>query len=81
MGRIGSEVAKRALAFGMKVLGYDPFLTEARAKALGVELVDDLDDVYRDADFITVHMPVTDQTRGHAQRRRLRQDEARSCAS
>ncbi|MEI6785446.1 MAG: phosphoglycerate dehydrogenase [Verrucomicrobiota bacterium] len=64
LGRIGSEVAKRALAFGMRVVGYDPFLTEARAKALGIELVRDLDDVYRDADFITVHMPVTDQTRG-----------------
>src|SRR5438876_503059 len=64
MGRIGSEVAKRALAFGMKVIGYDPFLTEARAKALGVELAADLDEVYGDADFITVHMPVTDQTRG-----------------
>ncbi|SPE56562.1 D-3-phosphoglycerate dehydrogenase [Verrucomicrobia bacterium] len=63
LGRIGSEVAKRALAFGMRVLGYDPFLTEARAKALGVELVD-LDGVYRDADFISVHMPVTEQTRG-----------------
>ena len=63
VGRIGSEVAKRALAFGMKVLAYDPFLTEARAKALGVESLD-LDEVYRDADFITVHMPVTDQTRG-----------------
>ncbi len=64
MGRIGSEVAKRALAFGMKVKAYDPFLTEARAKALGVELSGDLDNVYRDADFITVHMPVTEQTRG-----------------
>ena len=64
LGRIGSEVAKRALAFGMRVLGYDPFLTEARAKALGIVLLGDLDDVYRDADFITVHMPVTDQTRG-----------------
>ena len=63
MGRIGSEVAKRALAFGMRVVAYDPFLTEARAKALGVELVD-LDNVYRDADFITVHLPVTEQTRG-----------------
>lgn len=63
MGRIGSEVAKRALAFGMKVTAYDPFLTEARAKAIGVELAD-LDNVYRDADYITVHMPVTDQTRG-----------------
>ncbi|MCU0785275.1 MAG: phosphoglycerate dehydrogenase [Verrucomicrobia bacterium] len=64
MGRIGSEVAKRALAFGMKVIGYDPFLTEARAQALGVELAADLDSLYRDADFITVHMPVTELTRG-----------------
>jgi D-3-phosphoglycerate dehydrogenase / 2-oxoglutarate reductase len=64
MGRIGGEVAKRGLAFGMRVLAYDPFLTEQRAKALGVELVGDLDSVYRAADFITVHMPVTEQTRG-----------------
>jgi D-3-phosphoglycerate dehydrogenase len=64
LGRIGSEVAKRAVAFGMKVLGYDPFLTESRARALGIELELDLDEVYRAADFITVHMPVTDQTRG-----------------
>jgi len=64
LGRIGSEVAKRALSFGMRVLGYDPFLTEARAQALGIELASDLDAVYRDADFITVHMPVTEQTRG-----------------
>jgi D-3-phosphoglycerate dehydrogenase len=64
LGRIGSEVAKRAAAFGMRVLGYDPFLTDARAESLGIELLADLDEVYRDADFITVHMPVTDQTRG-----------------
>lgn len=64
LGRIGSEVARRALVFGMKVLAYDPFLTEARARALGIQLVPDLDNVYRDADFITVHMPVTEQTRG-----------------
>jgi D-3-phosphoglycerate dehydrogenase len=64
LGRIGSEVAKRALAFGMKVLAYDPFLTDARARALGIQLAPDLDNVYRDADFITVHMPVTEQTRG-----------------
>jgi D-3-phosphoglycerate dehydrogenase len=64
LGRIGSEVAYRAAAFGMRVLGYDPFLTDARAESLGIELLADLDEVYRDADFITVHMPVTDQTRG-----------------
>jgi D-3-phosphoglycerate dehydrogenase / 2-oxoglutarate reductase len=64
LGRIGSEVAKRAVAFGMRVMGYDPFLTEARAQSLGIELSADLDTVYRDADFITVHMPVTEQTRG-----------------
>lgn len=64
MGRIGGEVAKRALAFNMRVLAYDPFLTEARAKQLGVELVPDADAIYRSADFITVHMPVTEQTRG-----------------
>ncbi len=64
MGRIGSEVAKRAIAFGLRVLAYDPFLTEARAKALGVELVQDTDGIYAEADFITVHMPVTDQTKG-----------------
>lgn len=64
MGRIGTEVAKRAIAFGMKVMGYDPFLTEARARTLGVEVATDLDEIYRTSDFITVHMPVTDQTRG-----------------
>jgi len=63
LGRIGSEVARRAQAFGMRVLAYDPFLTEGRARELGIEL-QVLDGVYRDADFITVHMPVTDQTRG-----------------
>ena len=64
LGRIGTEVAKRAVAFGMKVLAYDPFLTEARAKGLGIQLVADLDNVYRNADFISIHMPVTEQTRG-----------------
>ncbi|HEX5217990.1 MAG TPA: NAD(P)-dependent oxidoreductase, partial [Verrucomicrobiae bacterium] len=64
MGRIGGEVAKRAIAFGMRAIAYDPFLTEARAKTMGVELAGELDAVYRDADFISVHMPVTEQTKG-----------------
>jgi D-3-phosphoglycerate dehydrogenase len=62
-GRIGTEVGKRALAFGMRVVAYDPFLTEARAKALGFEAASDPDTIYQQADFITVHMPVTKDTR------------------
>ena len=63
MGRIGSEVAKRALAFGMTVLAYDPYLNLARAKAMQVELVE-LEEIYSRSDFITVHMPMTDETKG-----------------
>src|SRR2546430_5404428 len=63
MGRIGSEVAKRALAFGMTVLAYDPYLNLARAKALQVELME-LDELYARSDFITVHMPMSDETNG-----------------
>ncbi len=63
MGRIGSEVARRAIAFGMCVLAYDPYLALSRAKALQVELVE-LDELYARSDFITVHMPLSDETRG-----------------
>jgi len=63
LGRIGAEVAKRANAFGMKVLAYDPYLTEARAKALGVTM-STLDEVFALSDYITVHMPLTPQTEG-----------------
>ena len=62
-GRIGGEVARRAVAFGMRVLAYDPYLTISRAKALQVEMVE-LDEIFKQADFITVHTPLTDQTRG-----------------
>mgnify|MGYP003584115710 CR=1 FL=1 len=71
MGRIGTEVAKRALAFGMRVLAYDPYLSEARARSLQVELVDKLDDAIPQADFITMHMPLTDETRHMLDARRL----------
>src|ERR1043166_6851145 len=63
MGRIGTEVARRAIAFGMRVLAYDPFLALSRAKALQVELVE-LDELYPRSDFITVHMPMTEETKG-----------------
>jgi D-3-phosphoglycerate dehydrogenase len=62
MGRIGSEVAKRAITFGMKVLAYDPFLSATRARSLQVEVVE-LDELFKRSDFITVHVPATEQTR------------------
>src|SRR5882762_4855887 len=64
MGRIGAELARRAIAFGMRVVAYDPYLSLSRAKALQVELVEQLDELYASADFITVHMPLSDETRG-----------------
>jgi D-3-phosphoglycerate dehydrogenase / 2-oxoglutarate reductase len=63
MGRIGTEVAKRAIAFGMRVIAYDPYLTEERASAIGAGFADSVDQVYFAADFITVHMPVTPETK------------------
>ncbi|MGO4494574.1 phosphoglycerate dehydrogenase [Paenibacillus sp. 2RAB27] len=62
MGRIGSEVAKRAKVFGMEVIGYDPFLTEERAEKMGVKL-GSVNEIAAQADFITVHTPLTPETR------------------
>lgn len=62
MGRIGTEFAKRALSFGMKIVAYDPFFSEEKAKSLGVESVK-LDTLLKSADFITIHTPLTDETR------------------
>ena len=61
LGRIGGEVAKRAQAFGMRVLAYDPYLAPSRAKAMQVEGVT-LDELLRQSDYITVHMPLTEDT-------------------
>ncbi len=61
LGRIGSEVAKRAQAFGMNVVAYDPYLSPVRAKAMQIEAVT-LDELLAKSDYITVHMPLTEQT-------------------
>lgn len=63
MGRIGSELSRRAIAFGMRVIAYDPYLSAARARSLQVELVEELDDLLANADFISLHTPLTNETR------------------
>ena len=62
-GNIGSIVADRALGLRMKVVAFDPFLTPERAKDMGVEKVE-LDELFKRADFITLHTPLIDKTRG-----------------
>ncbi|TCP56002.1 D-3-phosphoglycerate dehydrogenase [Tumebacillus sp. BK434] len=61
-GRIGTEVAKRALAFNMRVLAFDPFLTRERAEKVGVVMAS-VDEVVAAADFITVHTPLIKETK------------------
>ncbi|AIM16012.1 MULTISPECIES: phosphoglycerate dehydrogenase [Neobacillus] len=63
MGKIGTEVAKRAKSFGMNILGFDPYLTEERAKKLGIKKAS-LDLIAAESDFITIHTPLTNNTRG-----------------
>jgi D-3-phosphoglycerate dehydrogenase len=71
-GNIGSIVASRALGLRMKVVAYDPFLTPERAVELGIEKVD-LGTLLERADFITLHTPLTDETRNILSRERLQQ--------
>ena len=61
-GNIGGIVCNRALGLKMKVVAYDPFLSEERATEIGVEKVE-LDELLKRADFITLHVPLTDSTR------------------
>ena len=69
-GNIGSIVADRALGLKMKVVAYDPFLSEERAKEIGVKKVE-LDELLARADFITLHVPLTDKTRNILSRENL----------
>ena len=71
LGRIGGQVAKFAKGFDMRVLAYDPYIPRSRAQSLGVELLDDLADMLRQSHFLTVHTPLTEETRGMIGRREL----------
>jgi len=62
IGNIGSQVARRAQAFAMNVIAYDPFLSEDKARTMGVEKVS-LKELFRRSDFITIHTPITTETR------------------
>jgi D-3-phosphoglycerate dehydrogenase len=64
LGRVGREVARRAAGLDMKVIGFDPFLAPERAAQLGIESVPDLDQLLPRCDILTVHTPLTDETRG-----------------
>jgi len=63
-GRIGQLVAQRARGFGMRVLAFDPFVSAERYRELGVEKADGAEEVYAQADFITIHLPKTPETEG-----------------
>jgi D-3-phosphoglycerate dehydrogenase len=62
-GRIGQQVARRAAGLGMRVVAYDPFVAPDRFRELGVERVESTEDVYAASDFLTLHLPLTDDTR------------------
>jgi D-3-phosphoglycerate dehydrogenase len=63
-GRIGQLVAQRARGFGMRVVGYDPYVSADRYRELGAERAESPDDVYAEADFLTIHLPKTPETEG-----------------
>jgi D-3-phosphoglycerate dehydrogenase len=63
-GRIGQQVARRALGLGMRVVAYDPYVAGERFRELGAERAETPEDVYAVSDFVTLHLPLTSETRG-----------------
>ena len=76
LGRVGLAVARRAQGFGMTVVGFDPFLAAERAQELGIESVARLEDIWGRCDFLTLHTPMTAETRNLIGAARDRPDEA-----
>ena len=72
-GRIGQQVARRALGLGMRVVAYDPFVSKERFRELGAERVETPEEVYGAADFLTLHLPLTEETRGQIGKTALEQ--------
>ena len=64
LGRIGWQVARRALALGLRVVAYDPFVTPERFRELGVDVAETPEDVFDQADLLTLHLPLNEETRG-----------------
>ncbi len=64
LGRIGWQVARRALALGLRVVAFDPFVSPERFRELGVEEARSPEDLYEQSDFVTLHLPLNDETRG-----------------
>ena len=73
LGRIGTLVAQRASAFGMRLKAYDPFVSAERAARMNVELLPSVDDVLAEADFLTIHLPKNEETLGLLNETRLAQ--------
>jgi D-3-phosphoglycerate dehydrogenase / 2-oxoglutarate reductase len=71
LGRVGTLVAQRASAFGMRVIAYDPYVSSTRAAQMGVELVGSVDEVCARSDWLTIHLPKTPDTMGIVGEREL----------
>ena len=71
LGRIGLSVARRALGLEMNVIAFDPLAVPEEAQREGITLIDDVDEICKQCDYLTLHVPVTDQTRGMINKDRL----------
>jgi len=79
LGRIGTAVSLRAKAFGWRVLFYDPFLPSGYERALGIERAPNIEDLFRQSDTLSIHTPLTTQTRGLVSHGLLRLMPMHSC--